>query len=78
MPWQGRACIEKQPLNYKTMIGTIVYIVGVVLCIWCLYDLFTTKKQTDLVIKILVAVLLLATSWIGMAVYYFILRSRLK
>lgn len=60
------------------MLGTILYVVGLVACIWCLYDLFTTKKETTVLVKILVAILILCTSWIGLAVYYFFLRKSLK
>ena len=58
--------------------GTVIYLLGLAACIWCLYDLFTTKKETTLPIKILVAVVILAFSWIGLAVYYFVLRKSLK
>ncbi|MBQ9399418.1 MAG: hypothetical protein IJU27_02090 [Bacteroidales bacterium] len=58
------------------MISTIVYIVGVVLAIWCVLDIFK-KPKLGLLGKILVSILVLATSWIGLAVYYFVLRDRL-
>ena len=58
------------------MISTIVYIVGVVLAIWCVLDIFK-KQKLGLIGKILVSILVLATSWIGLAVYYFILRDKL-
>ncbi len=58
------------------MISTIVYIVGVVLAIWCVLDIFK-KTKLGLLGKILVSILVLATSWIGLAVYYFVLRDRL-
>ena len=60
------------------MLATIVYVAGILICLWCLYDLFTTKKETDLVVKIAVAALVLIFSWIGFAVYYFFLRDKLK
>ena len=58
------------------MISTIVYIVGVVLAVWCVLDIFK-KNKIGLLGKILVSILVLATSWIGLAVYYFVLRDRL-
>ncbi|MBP5333057.1 MAG: hypothetical protein J6W94_07065 [Bacteroidales bacterium] len=50
------------------MISTIVYIIGVVLAIAAVIDIF--KKPISLVGKIIVAVIVLATSWIGLLVYY--------
>ena len=57
------------------MLGKIIYILGIIAAIWCVLDIL--KKPWDLLKKILVAVLVLATSWIGFAVYYFILRKKL-
>lgn len=57
------------------MIGAILYILGIVAAIWSVLDIW--KKNLDLPMKILVAVLVLATSWIGFAVYYFIVRDRI-
>lgn len=48
--------------------ATIVYIIGVVLSIAAVIDIF--KKPISLVGKIIVAVIVLATSWIGLLVYY--------
>ena len=50
------------------MISSIVYIIGVVLAIAAVIDIF--KKPISLVGKIIVAVIVLATSWIGLLVYY--------
>ncbi len=58
--------------------GTLLYLVGVVLCIYAVYELFTKKKATDMPVKLLSALLILCTSWIGLAVYYFYLRDKLK
>lgn len=57
------------------MIAKIVYIVGLILAIWCVLDIF--KKPWGLIKKIIVSVLVLATSWIGIVVYYFLLRDKL-
>ena len=55
--------------------ASIVYIVGVVLSILAVIDII--KKPISLVGKIITAVLVLATSWIGLAVYYLYARERL-
>ena len=53
----------------------IVYIVGVVLSILAVIDII--KKPISLVGKIITAILVLATSWIGLAVYYLYAKDRL-
>lgn len=58
------------------MLATILWIVGVICCIWCIKDVWT-KKNVDTLIKVLVTVGLLCFSWLGLAVYYFILKDRL-
>lgn len=55
--------------------GTIIYIVGVVLSILAVFDII--KKPISLVGKIITAVLVLATSWIGLAVYFLYAKDRL-
>lgn len=55
--------------------GTIIYILGIVAAVWSVLDIW--KKNIDLPKKILVAVLVLLTSWVGFAVYYFLVRERL-
>ncbi|MBO6221298.1 MAG: hypothetical protein J6N46_05135, partial [Bacteroidales bacterium] len=50
------------------MISTIVYIVGIVLSILAVLDIF--KKPMSIVGKIICSVLVLITSWIGLAVYF--------
>ena len=57
------------------MIGLILWIVGIVCCIWCIMDVWA--KNLDPVVKILLTIALLAFSWVGLAVYYFILKDRL-
>lgn len=58
------------------MLSFIIWLVGVICCIWCIKDVWT-KKNVDTVIKVLVTVGLLCFSWLGLAVYYFILKDRL-
>ena len=55
----------------------IIYIIGVVLCIWCVYDLFA-HKTIQLIWKVIIAILLLYFSWLGLLLYYFILRGMIK
>ncbi len=59
------------------MIGLIVWLVGLLCCIWCIKDVWNNKKHLDQVVKIVLTVALLAFSWVGLAVYYFILKDRL-
>ena len=54
----------------------IIWIIGVVCCIWCIKDVWA-KPNLDTVIKIVLTVALLAFSWIGLAIYYFLLKDRL-
>ena len=57
------------------MIGSILYFIGIVLAIIAVLDIL--KKPISLVGKIICAVLVLATSWIGLAVYYLYAKDRL-
>ena len=50
------------------MISTIVYIVGIVLSILAVLDIF--KKPMSIVGKIICSVLVLLPRWIGLAVYF--------
>lgn len=58
------------------MLWKIIYILGVIATIWCILDIIKAKK-IGLIGKIILAVLVLATSWIGLAVYYFLIRNRI-
>ena len=51
------------------MIGTIIWIIGVVLAVKAVLEIW--EWDVDTVKKLLVAILILITSWIGLAVYYF-------
>ena len=57
------------------MTAKIIYILGVLAAIWCVLDIL--KKNCDLFKKILLIILVLATSWVGFLVYYFLLRNRI-
>ena len=58
------------------MIAKIVYIVGVVLAVLGCIDILKSKKIT-IIPKIIFVILLLATSWIGVAVHYLYGKSKL-
>lgn len=47
----------------------LIWLIGLICSIWCVLDIL--KKDITLVGKIVVAVIVLLTSWIGLAVYYF-------
>ena len=55
--------------------STIIYLVGVVLSVIAVLDIL--KKPLTLVGKIITAVLVLCTSWIGLAVYYLYAKDHL-
>ncbi len=57
------------------MLGTIVYIAGIVLSILAVLDII--KKPISLIGKVICCVLVLATSWIGLAVYYIYAKDHL-
>lgn len=57
------------------MLAKVIYIIGILLAIWCVLDIFK-KSNWGLIKKIIVALLVLATSWVGFAVYYFLLKSK--
>lgn len=48
--------------------SSLIYIVGVVLSVIAVLDII--KKPISLVGKIICSVLVLCTSWVGLAVYY--------
>ncbi len=51
------------------MISFIIWIIGLVLAIKAVLEIM--KWDIDGVKKLLVAILILLTSWVGLAVYYF-------
>ena len=58
------------------MLGKIIYILGIIAAVWCVLDIFK-KNNLDMLKKILLTVLVLCTSWLGILVYYFILKDRI-
>lgn len=55
--------------------GTIIYIVGIVLSVLAVLDIL--KKPISTGGKLITAVLVLLTSWIGLAVYYLYAKDHL-
>ena len=55
--------------------ATIIYLVGLVLAILAVIDIF--KKPISVVGKIITAVLVLVTSWLGLIVYYLYAKNHL-
>lgn len=57
------------------MLGTILYIAGLVLAVLAVLDIL--KKPISTVGKLISCVLVLLTSWIGLAVYYLYAKDHL-
>ena len=57
------------------MLGTIIYIIGLVLSIKAVLEIL--KLPIGLVGKVVSSVLVLCTSWVGLAVYYFFAKDKL-
>lgn len=55
--------------------GTIIYIAGIVLSVLAVLDIL--KKPISTAGKIITAIIVLATSWIGLAVYYLYAKDHL-
>lgn len=56
--------------------GTIIWLVGTVLAIMAVMDVF--KKNITTGWKIIWSLLLLVTGWIGLAVYYFFAKDKIE
>ena len=56
--------------------GTILYLVGLVCAVLAVLDIF--KKNISTVGKVNASLLVLLTSWVGLAGYYFYGRDRLE
>lgn len=57
------------------MLSFIIYIIGLVLCVKAIIEIFSLAGNMPK--KIIVAVLIFLTSWIGLAVYYFYAREKM-
>ncbi len=58
------------------MIWTIIYVIGIILAILAVIGIL--KMKISILWKIIVAILVLATSWVGVIVYYLILKNNLE
>lgn len=56
--------------------GTIIWLVGLVCAIWCVLDIF--KKNISTVGKVIIAVVVLLTSWVGILVYMLWAKNHLQ
>ena len=54
----------------------ILYLIGLICSVWCVLDIF--KKNIQLPGKLIVSILVLATSWVGLALYYFWARNKVE
>jgi hypothetical protein len=58
------------------MLGTIIYILGIVAAVWCVLDIFKHNKLEPLY-KVLLSIAVVAFSWVGFLVYYFLIRNKI-
>lgn len=58
------------------MIGTIIYIVGIILCIKAVLEIL--KMNIGTAGKAISIIVLLLTSWIGLLVYYLFAKDKLS
>ena len=56
--------------------GTILYLVGLVCAVLAVLDIF--KKNISTAGKVIASIVVLLTSWVGLAVYYFYGRDHLQ
>jgi hypothetical protein len=54
----------------------IVYWLGFIIALWCVLDIFK-KSKLGIIGKILLSIAVVAFSWLGFIVYYFIIRDRI-
>ena len=58
------------------MLMKIVYWLGFIIALWCVLDIFK-KSKLGIIGKILLSIAVVAFSWLGFIVYYFIIRDRI-
>ena len=58
------------------MLSTVIYILGIVAAIWCVLDIFKHNKLEP-IYKVLLAVAVVAFSWLGFLIYYFLIRQKI-
>jgi len=51
------------------MLSKLVYILGIIVAVWCVLDIFK-KTNHGLIFKIILSIAVLAFSWVGALVYY--------
>ena len=56
--------------------GTILYLVGLVYAVLAVLDIF--KKNISTAGKVIASIVVLLTSWLGFAVYYFYAKDHLQ
>ena len=54
----------------------IIYLLGIIIAIWCVLDIFK-KTSIGIVGKILLSIAVLAFSWLGFLVYYFLIKDKI-
>jgi membrane protein DedA with SNARE-associated domain len=57
------------------MIGTIIWLIGLILTIKAALEIWNTPGDT--VKKLLFIILVLLTSWVGLVVYYFFAKDKI-
>lgn len=57
------------------MIGTIIYIIGIILCIKAVLEILKMNLSSGA--KVISIIVLLLTSWIGLIVYYLYAKDHL-
>ncbi len=57
------------------MVATIIYVVGVILGVLAVLEILS--QPINVLTKILISILVVITSWIGIAVYYLLQRGNL-
>ena len=58
------------------MLAKIVYILGIIVAVWCVLDIFK-KTSIGIIGKILLSIAVLTFSWIGFIVYYFLIKDKI-
>ena len=58
------------------MLATIIYILGIIAAVWCVLDIFKHNKLEPLY-KVLLSIAVVAFSWVGFLVYYFLIRNKI-
>ena len=57
------------------MVATIIYVVGVILGVVAVLEILS--QPINVLTKIVISILVVLTSWVGIAIYYLLLRGNL-